>query len=117
LTNRPRAEIHGRAAHENELHYRKTLQQLEFCPGAQRCFHTTLQNIFKEWSLTEQLISTMGVHRNFSRGAASTLCLSFLGFWRCNENGCSQKGLPLLHRKENAPCYGNSHKNALRWQQ
>jgi len=25
--------------------------------------------------------------------------------------------LPFLHPKQNAPCYGNSHKNVLRWQQ
>jgi len=26
------------------------------------------------------------------------------------------KTLPFLHHKDNSPCYGNSHKNALVWQ-
>jgi len=52
----------------------------------------------------------------FFRGETSKFCLSFLGCWRCNANGRSQNALTFLHHKENAPCYGNSNKKALRWQ-
>ena len=53
----------------------------------------------------------------FHWSAKSTFCLTISGCWRYNANGCSHNALPFLHHKENDPCYGNSPKNALRWQQ
>ena len=54
----------------------------------------------------------------FHRLAKSTFCLPISGCWRYNANGRSHNTLPFLHRKENDPAsYGNSSKNALRWQQ
>ena len=53
----------------------------------------------------------------FPEGEKSTFCLSFSGCWRCSAHGRSQNVLPFQHHNENAPCYGNSTKNALRWQQ
>jgi len=50
-------------------------------------------------------------------GSTSTFCLYFSGCWWYNEIGRSQSALPFLYRKENVPCYGNNHRNALRWQQ
>ena len=47
-------------------------------------------------------------------GGKSTFYLSFSGCWRCSANGRSQTALHFLHRKENAPRYGNRSKNALR---
>jgi len=59
------------------------------------------------------IIVTMGVRRNFSRGATSTFCLSFPGRWRWNTNLLPQNASPFLHQKESALCCGNSHKNAF----
>jgi len=54
----------------------------------------------------------------FQGGAKATFCVPcFSGCWRCNAHGRSQNGLLFQHHKENAPCYGNSPKSALRWQQ
>jgi len=52
----------------------------------------------------------------FYLSAKSTFCLPISGCWRCSSNGRSHKALPFLQHKENYPCYGNSPKNALRWQ-
>jgi len=62
--------------------------------------------------------AAIGVRRNFaSGGETSTFSLSFSDCWTCSANGRSQNALPFPKHKENAPCYGNRHKNALRWQQ
>jgi len=53
----------------------------------------------------------------FHWSAKSTFCLSIPGCWRYNANGRSHNALPFLHHNENDPCYGNSPKNALCWQQ
>ena len=57
----------------------------------------------------------MNVRRNFSEGATSTFFLSFSVCQRCNASGHWRNALPILQNKQNAPCYGNSHKNVLRW--
>jgi len=54
---------------------------------------------------------TIGLRRNFSRGAISTFYLSCSCCWRCNANARSQNALPFLHYNENAPCYGSGRKN------
>jgi len=60
----------------------------------------------------------MGVRSNFSWvGQHRHFAYPFSGFWRCNTNGRSQNAFSFIHHKENAPCYGNSHRNALLWQQ
>jgi len=46
----------------------------------------------------------------FRRETTTALSSPFLGCYRWNANGCSQNTSPFLHRKENAPCYGNSRK-------
>jgi len=42
------------------------------------------------WKLAERVKVAMGGRINFSKGATSTFCLSYLGCWRCNANGRSQ---------------------------
>ena len=59
-----------------------------------------------------------GRPQKFFQGWAKwTFCLSFSGCRRYNANGRSHNALPFLHHKENPPCYGNSPKNGLLWQQ
>jgi len=53
----------------------------------------------------------------FHWSAKSTFCLPISICWWYNGNGSSHNALPFPHHKENDPCYGNSLKNVLRWQQ
>jgi len=58
----------------------------------------------------------MGVRKNFSTGNRHFGC-PFQAADDTNANRRSHNALSLLHHKENDPRYGNSPKNALRWQQ
>jgi len=58
-----------------------------FVKAAKHIYHTELGT---------SMVCIMGVRRNFSRWAISKFCLPFTGCWRCNANGRSQNGLPLL---------------------
>jgi len=54
-----------------------------------------------------RILGSMGVRRKQRRH----ICLTFSGSRRCNAHGRSQNALSFLFHKENALCYGNSHKN------
>jgi len=60
----------------------------------------------------------MGDRKNFSTGRQSRhFGCPFQAADDTNANRRSHNPLPLLHHKQNGPRYGNSPKNALRWQQ
>ena len=61
--------------------------------------------------------SRRGLSQKFFQGGTSIFCLSLSGCWRCDANGCSQNALSFLYHQENAPCYGNSHKNCASFAQ
>jgi len=53
---------------------------------------------------------SIGIRRNFSRGATSIFCLYFSGCWRCKCKRTFTKRFTHSMLNEIAPFYGNSHK-------
>jgi len=61
--------------------------------------------------------SSVGVCRNFSRGGQRRHFAYTFEVAEVTMQMDFHKTLLPFCTKENAPCYGNSHKNALLWQQ